>query len=38
MKKLNSNLAVVKSIVTVFNNSKQKGKGGTISTWICRFL
>jgi hypothetical protein len=38
MKKLHSNLAVVKSTVTVFENSKQEGKQGTGSSKVCIFL
>jgi hypothetical protein len=38
MKKLNSNLAVAKSTITVFDNRKQKEKKGTFSSWICPFL
>jgi hypothetical protein len=35
MKKLHSNLAVVKSTVSVFDNNEQKEKKGTLYSFFC---
>lgn len=35
MKKVYSNLAVIKSTVSIFNNTRKNGKQWTDSTWAC---
>jgi hypothetical protein len=38
MKKLNTNLAVAKSTVAVFEKSKQKEKQNSSSSWACTYI